>query len=164
MLKIRRQLSLFVPEPERSPIDAVRRKFDPKQYSVIPVHVTLCRDEELDLWIPLVKKLSCIENIEIVFELGMPQRMVNNGVMIPMANSSAAFDDLRCKLLGNNCVRHTPHITLLHPRNASGKESAYKKIRAEILPVSVTFTEISLIEQINGGIWKVISTSLPILK
>lgn len=121
MRHLRRQLSLFVPEPERSQIDAVRQKFDPKQHAIIPAHVTLYRDEELEPWLSLEKKLFCLESVEIVFELGIPQKIINGGVVIPMLNSSAAFDNLRYKLLGNSCSRQIPHITLVHPRNAAGK-------------------------------------------
>lgn len=75
-----------------------------------------------------------------------------------MANSSLAFDDLRRKRLGHHCVPQIPHITLLHSRNASGKENANEEIGNEKLPTSVTLTEISLIEQIDGGIWNAIDT------
>lgn len=50
MSTFRRQLSLFVPEPARGPVDAVRQALDPQQHALIPAHVTLCRESELDPW------------------------------------------------------------------------------------------------------------------
>jgi hypothetical protein len=153
---IRKQLSLFVPEPERSQLDAIRQKYDPKQHAIIPAHVTLCRDEELEPWAALEKRLAALESIEITFMLGAPKPIEAGGVVVPMANASTAFDALRHQLLGDRCVRQIPHITLLHPRHAAGKEHTYKAIRHEPLPTSVTLTEISLIEQVNGGTWNVL--------
>ena len=42
---LRRQLSLILPEPERSMFDIVRADIDPIQYSLISAHVTLCRND-----------------------------------------------------------------------------------------------------------------------
>lgn len=157
MDNIRRQLSLFVPEPERSQLDAIRQKYDPKQHAIIPAHITLCRDEELKPWIALEKRLSALESVEITFVLGAPKLIEAGGVLVLMANSSTAFDDLRHRLLGDRCAQQIPHINLLHPRHATGKEHAYEAILYEPLPASVTLTEISLIEQVNGGTWNVLS-------
>ncbi|MBE9103237.1 2'-5' RNA ligase family protein [Vacuolonema iberomarrocanum] len=157
MDNIRRQLSLFLPEPERSQLDVIRQKYDPKQQAIIPAHVTLCRDEELEPWAALEERLVSLKSIEITFVLGAPTLIEAGGVLVPMANSSTAFDDLRHRLLGDRCTRQIPHITLLHPRHAAGKEHAYEAISHEVLPTSVTLTEISLIEQVNGGIWNILS-------
>lgn len=157
MDNIRRQLSLFVPEPERSQLDAIRQKYDPKQQAIIPAHVTLCRDEELEPWASLEERLVALRSVEITFVLGAPKQIEACGVLVPMANSSTAFDDLRHRLLGDRCARQIPHITLLHPRHADGKEHAYEAISHEFLPASVTLTEIALIEQVNGGAWNVLS-------
>ncbi|MDP6371043.1 MAG: hypothetical protein QF634_00890 [Vicinamibacterales bacterium] len=40
-------MSLYVPEPARSIVDAVRTRTDPIQHELIPAHVTLCRDDEV---------------------------------------------------------------------------------------------------------------------
>ena len=157
MDNIRRQLSLFVPEPERSQLDAIRQKYDPKQHAIIPAHVTLCRDEELKPWALLEERLVALRSVEITFVLGAPKLIEAGGVLVPMANASTAFDDLRYRLLGDRCARQMPHITLLHPRNAAGKEYAYEAISHESLPASVTLKGISLIEQVNGGTWHVLN-------
>ncbi|MEO1148400.1 MAG: 2'-5' RNA ligase family protein [Cyanobacteria bacterium J06638_22] len=160
MNNIHRQLSLFVPEPERSQLDTIRQKYDPKQHAIIPAHVTLCRDEELEPWTALEKRLAALESVEITFALGAPKQIEAGGVLVPMANSSTAFYALRHQLLGDRCARQIPHITLLHPRHAAGKEHAYEAMCREPLPASVTLTEISLIEQINGGTWNALSRYL----
>jgi hypothetical protein len=49
---IRRQLSLYVPEPIATRLEAVRRVLDPVQHALIPAHVTLCRDDELEALSP----------------------------------------------------------------------------------------------------------------
>ena len=43
----RRQVTLFVPDPTRSMLEAIRKRLDPVQYRLIRAHVTLCREDEL---------------------------------------------------------------------------------------------------------------------
>lgn len=51
---IRRQLTLFVPEPRRAHLDALRQTLDPVQASLIGAHVTLCREDEIQDLDPVV--------------------------------------------------------------------------------------------------------------
>jgi|GEM_PF-3988953 len=44
----RRHLILFVPAGITASIEALRRFVDPVQHSLIPAHVTLCREDELE--------------------------------------------------------------------------------------------------------------------
>ncbi len=47
-----------------------------------------------------------------------------------------------------------PHVTIIHPRNGVCTDNAFAEIQRMLPPFQWTFSEISLIEQINGGPWK----------
>lgn len=158
MSAVRRQLSLYLPEPERTIVDAIRSKFDPNQYRLIPAHVTLCRESEVRNWDHLWDCLETLGPVCIEFELGEPIRLPDGGILIGITGSTAPFDELRAFLLGESSPLLRPHITLVHPRNAGGKEGSLSEIQRERLPNSVTLSEVSLIEQVDGGQWTVLAT------
>jgi hypothetical protein len=47
MLDVRKQLSMYDPSGAAQDIEAVRKVVDPIQNSLIPAHITLCREDEL---------------------------------------------------------------------------------------------------------------------
>jgi 2'-5' RNA ligase len=153
---IRRQLSLFLPEPERSAVDEVRRKYDRNQFDIIPAHVTLCGDDEIEPWSGVADALNSIKQVNIVLSLGGATRLQDGCVLIPVAGSASSYDQVRRQILGERYKPRTPHITLLHPRNSAGKAHLFSAMKEEVLPAFVRLNEIALIEQVDGGVWNVV--------
>lgn len=159
-LTIRRQLSLFLPLTEGRQIDNLRKALNPVQYALIPAHVTLAREDEITE-LDNVKLISILEeakNVSISFD---PIRTFSEGkgLMIPGSKQNRAFHQLRKHLLGKEgegVRRHRPHITIMHPRNSSCNEEIFNDVRKLALPTQISFEQVYLIEQINGGKWKVI--------
>jgi hypothetical protein len=56
----------------------------------------------------------------------------------------------------NTPRRLEAHITLMHPRNATCTDAIFEEIRAHALPAQITFNTVSLIEQVDGGPWRVL--------
>ncbi len=156
MTSVRRQLTLFVREPERSPLEAVRQRLDPRQHALIAAHVTLCREDELAPWPPLREALLALTGVDVEVALGRPEQRADGCVWLPAAGASESFHALRRRLLGESCRRPVPHVTLLHPRHAAGVSPDLDALAREPLPASLRLTEIALIEQVDGGVWRVL--------
>ncbi len=151
---IRRQASLYLygfPE-----IVALRREFNPVQAQLIPAHVTLCREDEVDDWEAIALRIVTLRPVAVTLHFGGPVRE-GNLVLLPTVGSTESFDQLRCDLLSVQSTaprKHAPHITLIHPRNGVCTDAIFEEIAARIEPFTATFREISLIEQCDGGVWK----------
>jgi 2'-5' RNA ligase len=154
--KRRRQLSLFLPVSERAVVESTRRRLDPLQHSIVPAHVTLCRDSEVEPWHQLRNSLESLTDVDITLSFGSPTRLPDGCVLLPVVGSTSSYDHLRRMILGDHCKKHTPHITLLHPRNAHGRVDDLLALSTAAFPTRVQFTEISAIEQIDGGVWSVV--------
>lgn len=80
------------------------------------------------------------------------------GVLIPALKENSEFHRLR-KVLLKNVTAETgfpeAHITLMHPRNSTCTDKIFRGIQKAIRPQLITFTKVSLIEQINGRKWKI---------
>ena len=136
-------------------VDAVRQRFDPRQHSIIPAHMTLCRDEETDALVRAGLPLHVPDAVDVQLALGAPQRRSDGCVLLPVLGSTKPFDALRRQLLGTQCGTLVPHITLMHPRNVASTEDDLARIRALRLPVALRLTELLLIEQRDGGAWHI---------
>ncbi|MBX7054122.1 MAG: 2'-5' RNA ligase family protein [Pyrinomonadaceae bacterium] len=147
----RRQATLFL--RGRRPIEDFRDRFNPEQSRLIDAHVTLCREDEVDDWPRLSKRLRGRPPGGIDLEFGEPVRQ-RDLLYLPCLGSTAAFDEVRAYLLGRSVRKHEPHITLIHPRNGKCTDEILEMARSLIKPFSHTFVEISLIEQTAGGIWR----------
>jgi hypothetical protein len=156
MEKRRRQLSLFLPAPDGAVIDSVRQRLDPLQHAIIPAHVTLCRDPEIEPWQQFRSRLPSLAEVDVTLSFGGPTRLSDGCVLLPVVGSTAAYDSLRRAILGEQFSKHTPHITLLHPRNALGKAVDLVALSVQPLPTRIRFNAISVIEQVNGGAWNVV--------
>jgi 2'-5' RNA ligase len=97
---------------------------------------------------------------KIVIEFGKVERFDNGkGILIPATVGDAAFQELRRKVLVglvDNPRKQEPHITLMHPRNSTCTDEIYSEIAEQSLPTTLEFGTISLIEQENGGKWRVL--------
>lgn len=154
----RMQLSLFVPAEQSTAIEQIRRQYNPIQYDLIPAHVTLCREDELTSFEAVLKNLEHLDFPAFSIPFNPPIRFDNGkGLLLPALDNST-FQELR-KLVLKGVIDqpriHAPHLTLMHPRNSTCTDLIYKEIQSIPLPESFCFTQISLIEQVNGDPWAI---------
>lgn len=152
-MALRRQFSLYVPDDVAAPIENVRRVLDPVQHALIPAHVTLCRDEEVEG--ASLAALASSPPLTLVF--GRAVSFDGHGILLPCVNGGERFTQLRARLLGPDPIGHqSPHITLAHPRNP--RASANSLELALTLPpeLVVTFSGACLIEQAPNEPWRVL--------
>jgi len=158
----RRQLSLFVAEPESAELDALRARADPVQHALIPAHVTLVRDEDVDDWSAVRARLEALAPLRLELELGPPRPMEGGGAFLPVVGPSAAFDELRARLLlgqRGEARAQTPHLTLLHPRNRARWGLTLEQVCAQRTPARVAFDHVVMIEQVAGAPWRIVARS-----
>ena len=154
---IRRQLSLYVPEPQRIAIDVVRAVLDPVQHRLIPAHVTLCREDEL----AAIDESALATRLEgaspITLRFGAPERFDGHGLLMPCIAGEPDVHVLRQQALDRNDVRRaTPHLTLAHPRNPMAPGNDLANAASLQGGVTLQFDRVHLIEQIDGGVWRVV--------
>lgn len=153
----RKQLTLFVDEPQSKAIEKIRLTFNLKQYALIKSHVTLCREDELERLAPILDNLLALDHGPIAMPLGPMKRFAEGkGVLIPISGNATSFHKLRAEILAGVVDiprRQDPHITLMHPRNSICTDSIFETIKSYSLPVTLLFTKVSLIEQEIGKKW-----------
>lgn len=155
------QLTLFVPASNAKHIEAIRRQFNPTQYLLIKSHVTLCRENELENVGSVIANLKNLKSNPLAIQFDGAKRFSNGqGVLLPARGENPDFQSLRRQVLmganhGDNNPQ--PHITLMHPRNSLCDDITFASIQKYDLPKSIVFNKISLIEQIEGGKWSVLS-------
>ena len=119
----RRQLTLFVAEPWRSRLNRFRQSLDPVQASLIAAHVTLAREDEIELLdlASLLERAASWSHGPINLSFGQPKRFFEHGVLLPCEQGQEQFLQLRRWLLQDQEARaHEAHLTLAHPRNTPG--------------------------------------------
>lgn len=155
MQPTRRQLSLLVPEAQRAVIEPIRRRLDPIQHALIPAHVTLCRDNELpDLRI-LAQRLENLTAFSFTMTFSAPAELPDGCVLMRPTSGLEEYQELRRAILGPEAARHDAHLTLLHPRNATGAIPNLTAIGREVSGLSVTFKTIALIVQRGCDPWDI---------
>lgn len=160
---MRRQITLFVPTPYRTMIDSVRRRHNPRQSELIGAHVTLCRDDEVEKWQELQERIQGLESGSFRLMFDLPKKD-GNWVGLPVLGSTSRFHDLRKRILDDPaCRESSPHITIVHPRNGTCSDQAFKNIVNSIPRMEIEFTDVSFIEQHESEPWRVLLT-LPIPK
>ncbi|MDM4767884.1 2'-5' RNA ligase family protein [Pelomonas sp. SE-A7] len=157
---LRRQLSLYLSGPETLLVERARGLLDPLQQSLIPAHLTLCREDELgDLAEPdgLLQQLSAGADFPVLdLVLGAPRQFHETGWLLPCVQGAEAFARLRSQLLGREPAREQQaHLTLAHPRNPAPSASAL----AQALPLlpdrlPIRLDRLRLIEQRGAGRWR----------
>jgi hypothetical protein len=156
---IRQQLSLYVPATVSTLIEAVRQLLDPVQATLIPAHVTLCREDELLEAEPmdLREKFAEAAAASVTLVFGSPEPFQEHGVLLPCVSGEPEFQALRRWALGGAHIRRqVPHITLAHPRNP--RASTNNEATANLLPngLVVTFASVSHIQQVGSQPWQVL--------
>ena len=151
----RRQLSLLLPEMPRAVVEPIRRRLDPIQHALIPAHVTLCRDDELPGMQELSERLTHLEGLPITMAFGRPEELQDGCVLLRQATGKEKFQALRHAILGPAARAYGAHLTLLHPRNATGARHDLAAIARELAGLTVTFQTIALVEQQGCDPWQV---------
>jgi 2'-5' RNA ligase len=156
----RKQLTLFVHPKDAVQIEEIRANYNPVQYQLIPAHVTLCREDEIEPLAEIITRIQAIaleKPLEIEFT-HVERFSDGKGVFMPCVENYEAFTALRKAVLGTAILpkKQVPHITLMHPRNAMCTDALFEQIKKIELPNTLSFSTISLIEQKNGGIWKIL--------
>ena len=155
----RLQLTLFLAGPGAERVEAVRRTLDPVQLSLIPAHVTLCREDELEGLGPALLRqrlaASGIRPLTLVF--GSAQEFSTHGVLLPCISGEEEFRALREVVLGSETIRlQQPHITLAHPRNPKAPGNNLAAAASLASGLKARLTSICLIQQAGSAPWQVL--------
>ena len=160
--RIRQQLTLFLKDGETEAIEALRKEFNPRQHELIAAHVTLCREDEIRNWEQVRSNLNKLSQISINLVFSKCLRFSEGkGVYLEHDGETGGFDQLRAQVLegtSHSIRKHEPHITLMHPRNSICTDETFAQFQELTLPLSFSFTETCLIEQVGAGPWKVLET------
>jgi hypothetical protein len=161
-MKLKRiQLTLFVEEKDSAAIEQVRSRFNSAQYDLIKSHVTLCRENELTKIEKINENLLTLDQGTLKINFGQPVRFSDGkGLLMPAIGANKHFHTVRKLILKGIIDDPTilvPHITLIHPRNGNCTDEIFEEIKKIRFPNSLGFSKISLIEQVNGGKWKVLN-------
>ena len=159
-MKARVQLSLFVPPLIADRLEQVRELLDPVQAQLIPAHVTLCREDELqDIdFADLGAIVASSGAGAIRLKFGGPEVFQGHGVLLPCIEGEEEFHEVRCRLLGYRSVRrHAPHITLAHPRNPRSPQNSVANHLAVQAGLVITFAEVQHIRQEASMPWRVLA-------
>jgi 2'-5' RNA ligase len=156
---IRRQLSLFVAEPAASRLEALRAVLDPVQQSLIPVHATLAREDELAFVFEedLQARLHALREPGLRLRFGAAEAFFEHGILLPCIQGAERFDALRARLLSGLDKPLAPHITLAHPRNPRAPGNCLAAVLEALpAPLDLAFDSLNLVEQHDGGPWRVL--------
>lgn len=152
---IRLQLSLYVAEPAARELDALRALLDPLQHALIPTHVTLARDGDIDTRPgDFFECVASLREAALRLRFGPAEAFHEHGILLRCVEGAERFQALRVRLLGPAALPLAPHITLAHPRNPRAPGNSLAVAR-ERLPASLElrFDSLNLIEQRDGGPW-----------
>lgn len=179
---VRRQLSLFAPPPAGRMLDELRAELDPVQHRLIPAHVTFAREDELeahaardpgsDPATALAAELAATfaggarsrtPRAALTLTFGAAVSFDGHGILLPCIDGEADFHALRSAILaaaiGHDALRRpAAHVTLAHPRNPRAPGNSLASARRLPVPLSLTFREVRLIEQVDAAPWRVLAT------
>lgn len=157
---IRRQLTLFLDNEEAESLEKIRQEFNPRQFEIIKSHVTLCREDEIQDLEKITSNLVLLTQPRFDIRFDKIRRFDNGkGLLLPALNDNEEFDNLRRQVLNglmDNPRKQEAHITLMHPRNSTCTDRIFQLVEKLNLPTKYSFNKISLIEQRNGGKWKIL--------
>jgi 2'-5' RNA ligase len=149
---------MYAPENAAKAIEEVRKTVDPIQSRLIPAHITLCREDELEDNSKLHDRLSNIPFKPLTLRFGKPEIFSGHGLLLNCIEGADDFRLLREYLLDSKSIRNqTPHITLAHPRNP--KSSGNLLSATANLPdiITINCSTIYLIEQEASEPWRILA-------
>lgn len=153
------QISLYFDEEESQELENIRKTYNLVQYHLIPAHITLCREEELKEIESLKNDLNNFKFEPFTIHLEKPKRVAEGkGVLLPVQENSNFLELRKLFIKDLNIGKDffEPHITLMHARNSECTDPIFKEIIKKDLPKKLNVISIHLIEQINGGKWKIL--------
>ena len=157
MLKIRKQLSMYVPGDAAKDLEDVRKTIDPIQHGLIPAHITLCREDEPGDLSKLKLRLGNIPFKPLTLRFGKPEVFSGHGLLLNCVEGEDAFRLLREYLLDSKNIRNQkPHMTLAHPRNPKSTGNALDNASRLPAIIKIIFPTVSLIEQEGNEPWRVL--------
>jgi hypothetical protein len=132
---------------------------DPIQASLIPAHVTLCREDELgDMSCSDIETTLGIPAAQVLtLQFGRPLAFQGHGLLLPCVAGEAQFRTLRELILTPaKARRHEPHITLAHPRNPKSDNNSLASALELPDGLSFRFCVVQLIEQAGAAPWRLV--------
>ncbi len=88
-------------------------------------------------------------------KFGQPQELPDGCVLLRPTAGIEQLRALRQLILGTTAHAYGAHLTLLHPRNASGIPLNLAEIARELAGLVVTFNTVTLVEQYGCEPWQV---------
>jgi len=158
MVNSRIQLTLFVAGPVAERIEAYRASLDPVQSRLIPAHVTLCREDELDgLSVAVLQeRLSKPQARPLTLAFGAPEPFSTHGILLPCISGDDEFHALRQLALGSVPARRpSPHLTLAHPRNPRAEGNDLAAVASLRDGLTIRFESVCRIRQEGMSPWRV---------
>lgn len=143
-------------------MEAIRLALDPVQAALIPAHVTLCREDEIERLDPssIFSKVEMWAHGPIDLSFGQPRYFNGHGVLLPCEQGSGQFHALRRWLLRDSSAReHQAHLTLAHPRNPKTIGNTAAALAACPQALELRFASVALIEQHGAGPWNTLRES-----
>ena len=159
---LRRQLSLYVPEPLRSVFDTVRAQADLIQHALIPAHATLVRDGDVDDWSVVRARMEALAPVQVELAVEGLQFDDRGGTYLMLVDRDESFARLRASLLADqpgSARVQTPHLTLMHPRNRASFEMSVAELNEVTFPSSIRFDHVVMIEQSPEQPWRIVAAS-----
>ena len=86
---------------------------------------------------------------------GEPSELSDGCVLLRPTSGDRKYQELRQSILGPEAPVHGAHMTLLHPRNATGAIPDLASIGSALAGLSITFDTVVLIEQRGCDPWQV---------
>jgi hypothetical protein len=148
---------MYLPLDQASVVEDARLVADPIQHHLIPAHVTLCRDEELEDLSGIEARLQTFAPGSIDLGFGSPEVFQGHGIVMRCVSGLEPFRKLREILLGSSDINdHQPHITLAHPRNSKAVGNSLANTDSISTPFFVRLSQIALIEQEGAAPWEIV--------
>ena len=133
----------------------MRQRLDPLQHAIISAHVTFCRDSGVCGWQALSEPLVTRGGFSITLQFGELQVLPDGCSLLHPARGAGQYQRLRQSILGAAARVHGAHVTLLHPRNATGITCYLAQIAPVPAGLAATFRSMALVEQRGSGPWLV---------
>lgn len=106
MREIRKQLSMYVPSGAAKVLEDVRKVVDPIQRSLIPAHITLCREDELGDLLKLKDRLGNIPFKPLTLSFSRLEVFSGHGLLLNCVDGEDEFRLLREYLLDSKDIRN----------------------------------------------------------
>lgn len=154
----RRQLSLFLSGAHAKRLERIRCIVDPVQAALIPAHVTLGREDEIQGVNTELLAMRAASAAPICLVFDKVERFSGHGIWLRCIDGQQSFSALRRHVLGAPEARDSiAHLTLAHPRNPRAAGNSIEAVDLA-LPMTVVFDRVMLIEQPAAGErWTVLS-------